>query len=188
MTSGPVSADATMSVARANAIALLWLPVSAILCAVPFLLLWGYDRLAAAPPRLPSILPGLALMGLLVLVHELLHAAGFLLIARAPRGQVHLGFQRRTLTPFATCRVPVTAAAYRAAGVLPALVLGALPVLAAWAAGSATLLLWGWFMLALAGGDVAAMWAMRRVAAGALVEDDPARVGCRVVGRRPAEG
>lgn len=188
MTAGPGSADATMSVARANAIALLWLPVSAVLAAAPFLLVWGYQRLAAAPPRLPPVLAGLALMAALVLVHELLHAAGFLLIARAPRAQVRVGFQRRTLTPYACCRIPMTAASYRAAALLPALVLGGLPVLAAWAVGSATLLLWGWFMLALAGGDVAAVWAMRRVPGGALVEDDQARVGCRVLGPISAGG
>jgi len=182
MTAGLSPADTTMSVARANLIALVWLPLSAALAAVPFLLLRGTDRLAAAPPQLPPLLLGLALMALLVLIHELLHAAGFLFFGRAPRGEVRIGFQRRTLTPFANCRVPVTAAAYRAAGLLPALVLGGLPVVAAWITGSGTLLFWGWIMLALAGGDVAAVWAMRAVPGGALVVDDADRVGCRVVG------
>jgi hypothetical protein len=76
---------------------------------------------------------------------------------------------------------PVTASAYRAAGLLPALVLGGLPLLAAWATGSAGLLLWAWVMLALAGGDVAAVWAMRSVPGDAMVVDDPALVGCRRV-------
>jgi hypothetical protein len=170
-----------MSVARANLVALLWLPLSAALAALPFLLLWGTDRLAASPPRLPPLLLGLALMAFLVLLHELLHAVGFLLFGRAPRTEVRLGFQRRTLTPFASCRVPVTASAYRVAGLLPAAVLGGLPVIAAWVVGSGTLLLWGWLMLALAGGDVAAVWAMRAVRGDAMVVDDAERVGCRVM-------
>jgi putative zincin peptidase len=170
-----------MSVARANALALLWLPLSAALVLLPFFTLWGSGRLAEAPPRIPPALWSVALMLAAVLVHELLHAAGFLLFGRAPRGEVRLGFQPRTLTPFASCRVPVRAAAYRVAGLLPALVLGGLPVLAAWATGSGTLLLWGWLMLALAGGDVAAVWAMRNVPGDAMVVDDAARVGCRVV-------
>ena len=171
-----------MSVARANALALCWLPVSAAAASLPFLALWGADRVAQSPPYIPALLPTLAIMAAAVLVHEMLHAAGFLLFGRAPRGEVRLGFQRRTLTPFASCRVPVTAAAYRAAGLLPAAVLGGLPVAWAWATGSATLLLWGWLMLALAGGDVAAVWAMRDVSGRAMVVDDAARVGCRVVG------
>jgi len=171
-----------MSVGRANALALVWLPISAGAALLPFLAVWGSDRLAESPPHVPPLLPSLGLMAGAVLVHELLHAVGFLVFGRAPRRDVRLGFQSRTLTPFACCRVPVTAIAYRAAGLLPAAVLGGLPVLAAWATGSATLLLWGWLMLALAGGDMAAMWAMRNVPAGALVVDDAARVGCRVVG------
>lgn len=177
----PAPADATMSVARANLIALAWLPLSGLVAVVPFVLFWGSEPLVSAPPRLPPLPIGLALMAAGVLVHELLHAAGFLLFGRAPRRQVRLGFQRRTLTPFASCRAPVTATAYRAAGLLPAVALGAVPLVVAWASGSGLLLLWAWLMLALAGGDVAAVWAIRGVPGEALVLDDPQRVGCRVV-------
>ena len=170
-----------MSVARANLVALAWLPLSGALALAPYAALWGPDRLRALPATLPALPVGLALMAAAVLVHELLHAAGFLLFGRAPRGQVRIGFQRRTLTPFASCSTPVTAAAYRAAGLLPGLVLGGVPILAAWATGSAALVLWGWVMLALAGGDVAAVWAMRSVPADARVIDDPHLVGCRRV-------
>ena len=170
-----------MSVARANALALIWLPVSAAAAALPYLLLHGPRAFTAAPPRIPGLAASLALMLAAVLVHELLHAVGFLAFGRAPRKDVRIGFQRRTLTPFASCRAPVTASAYRAAGLLPAAVLGAVPVVGAWAGGSATLLVWGWIMLALAGGDVAAVWAMRGVPAGAMVVDDAERVGGRVV-------
>lgn len=173
--------DATMPVVRANLLALAWLPVSALLVLVPFILLHGPSHFAASPPRLPSVPVGLALLAAAVLVHELLHAAGFLFVGRAPRPAVRIGFQRRTLTPFASCRAPVTASAYRAAALLPAAVMGGLPILAAWVTGSATLLLSGWLMLALAGGDFAAVWAMRSVPGTALVVDHERLVGCRVV-------
>ncbi|HEX6104846.1 MAG TPA: DUF3267 domain-containing protein [Gemmatimonadales bacterium] len=177
--------DATMSVFRANLVALAWLPLSGVLALGPFLLIWDGDRLASTAAGLPPLPLGLALLAAGVLLHELLHAAGFLLFGRAPRAAVRIGFQRRTLTPFASCAAPVTASAYRAAGLLPALVLGAVPVAAAWISGSGTLLLWGWLMLALAGGDLAAVWAMRRVPDDALVLDHPTLVGCRVA--RPAD-
>jgi hypothetical protein len=178
---GPGAGDSTMSVARANLVALAWLPVSGLLAAAPFAVLWGPDRLRTLPAALPALPAGLVLVAAGVLVHELLHAGGFLLFGRAPRGQVRIGFQRRTLTPFASCGAPVTASAYRAAGLLPGVVLGGLPLLAAWATGSAPWLLWGWAMLALAGGDVAAVWAMRSVPGDAMVVDDPRLVGCRRV-------
>ena len=183
----PVSRDATMSVVRANLVALAWLPVSGLLATAPFVLLWGRERLASAPAGLPSLPLGIALLVLGVLVHELLHAAGFLLFGRAPRQAVRVGFQPRTLTPFASCSTAVSASAYRAAGLLPAVVLGVLPVAAAWATGSGMLLLWGWLMLALAGGDLAAVWVMRGVPADTLVLDHPTLVGCRVAEPATAE-
>lgn len=176
------SRDATMSVARANFIALAWLPLSGLFALAPFLLIWGAGRLGESPPRLPSLLVGLGILAAAILAHELLHAAGFLLFGRVPRSAVRIGFQRRTLTPFAACGAPVTASAYRAAGLLPAAVLGGLPLLAAWGTGSGALLLWSWLMLALAGGDLAAVWAMRSVPGPALVVDHPTLVGCRRAG------
>ena len=53
-TAGPVPADTTMSVGRANLLALLWLPLSAALVTLPFLLLWGSARFTTSPPRLPT--------------------------------------------------------------------------------------------------------------------------------------
>lgn len=170
-----------MSVARANLIALLWLPVAALLALGPFILLWGAAPLARSIPP-PSQLP-LVLIVLLasVLLHELVHVAGFLLLAGAPRRAVRLGFNRRTLTPFACCGEPVSARGYRITALLPALVLGLGPALAATTASWGGLALWSWAMLAVAGGDVAAVWAIRRVSPAALVQDHPARVGCRVL-------
>ena len=75
----------------------------------------------------------------------------------------------------------MTARGYRATALLPAIVLGLGPALAATAGGWGALGLWSWAMLAVAGGDVAAVWAIRRVPATALVQDHPARVGCRIL-------
>lgn len=175
---GPATGDASMSVLRANLLALAWIPLSGALAIIPFALLHGTARLnAALPTNLPLVVT-LLLGG--ILAHELLHAAGFRLFGRAPRSAVRIGFQRRTLTPFASCSAPVTAGAYRAAALLPALVLGALPLVVGWVTASGALVFWGWLMLALAGGDLAAVWAIRSVPGGAAVLDHPSRVGCRL--------
>lgn len=178
MATGP---DATMSVVRANLIGLGWLPLAGLLTLGPFTLRWGGAALAAKLPEprdWPVLIP---LLCVGVLAHESLHAAGFLFFGGAPRSSVRLGFQRRTLTPFASCLAPVAAGAYRKAALLPAVALGVLPAIAGVIAGSAVLALWGWVMLALAGGDVAAVWAIRRVPSASLVLDHPTRVGCQVV-------
>lgn len=173
--------DASMSVGRANLLALAWLPVAALLALGPFVLRWGTAPLAAAVPA-PSALPFVLLVLLAgVLLHELVHVLGFRLLAGAPARAVRLGLNRRSLTPFACCAEPVSARGYRGTALLPAVALGLLPALAAAASGSGLLALWSWAMLAVAGGDVAAVWAIRRVPPEALVQDHPARVGCRVL-------
>jgi Putative zincin peptidase len=175
------SPDATMSVVKANLIGLAWLPLAGLLAIGPFLLRFGGEPLAARLPTLdawPVLLP---LLVLGILAHESLHLVGFLFFGGVPRSSVRMGFQRRTLTPFAACRTPVPAGAYRKAALLPAVVLGLLPTIAAVIAGSAELALWAWAMLALAGGDLAAVWAIRRIPSTSLVLDHPSRVGCEVV-------
>ncbi len=176
------SNDATMSVVRANVIGLGWLPLAALLALGPFVLLRGGAPLAAGLPG-RGVLPIVILIIVAsILAHESLHALGFLLFGRVPRSSVRLGFHRRTLTPFAACNTAVTAGAYRKAALLPAVVLGVVPSILGVIVGSPALTLWGWVMLALAGGDLAAVWAIRRVPGESLVLDHPSRVGCRIVG------
>jgi hypothetical protein len=177
----PTPADATMSVARANALALLWLPVAVALVLGPFVLIWGLRALGTGVVRLlplAVIVPGIA--GGIV-AHELLHAAGFLAFGRVPRRDVRVGVHRRTLTPYATCRAPVAAAAYRAAALLPAVGLGVVPGVVSVVTGAGWLAAWAALMLALAGGDLAAVWAIRRLPPATSVLDHPTRVGCTVV-------
>jgi len=122
----------------------------------------------------------LPLMAAGIVVHELLHAGGFLLFGRAPRHAVRVGVHRRTLTPYASCSAPVPASAYRGAALLPAAILGVLPAVASLLLGWGWLAIWAALMLAVAGGDLAAVWAIRRVSADALVLDHPTRVGCTI--------
>ena len=172
--------DATMSVARANLLAIAWLPVSGLLTLGPFVLLWGSDRIDAAFPAATDLRFALPVLAVSVLLHEGLHALGFRLLGGAPRSAVRLGFQRRTLTPYANCTAPIRANAYRATALLPGAVLGVGPVLAAWVSGAGIPVLYGWAMLAVAGGDLAAVWAIRDVPGEVLVLDHPQRVGCRI--------
>jgi hypothetical protein len=172
--------DATMSVARANLLAIAWLPLSGLLSIGPFVFLWGPHRIDAALPTATDLRFALPVLAVSVVLHEALHALGFRFLGGAPREAVRVGFQRRTLTPYASCSTPVRANAYRATALLPGAVLGAGPVIAAWVSGSAMPLLYGWAMLAVAGGDLAAVWAIRDVPSGVLCLDHPERVGCRI--------
>jgi hypothetical protein len=174
------AADTTISMVRANvAVGGVSVATAAVLVA-PFVLLWGADELwrgMDAIFRLQVLIPA-TIAG--VVVHELLHMAGYL-AGGAPRGTLHFGINLRVLSPYAGCRHPLSAMAYRRAVLLPALVLGVAPAAFALASGAGWLLVWAYLMLVVSAGDFAALWAMRAVDADALVLDHPTRVGCSVV-------
>lgn len=177
--------DATISMERANIIGAGFFPLALALVLFPFWIVWGSGPLMEGLGT-ASLLVLIPAMVLSVVLHEALHGVGFLLFGKAPRGSLHFGIDRQTSTPYAGCRAPVPARAYRAAVLLPALILGALPAVAGLIFGIGWLAIWGAFMLAVAGGDFLVLWAIRSVPANALVLDHPERVGCRVLGAESA--
>lgn len=115
-----------------------------------------------------------------IVVHEGLHAVGFLL-AGAPRRALHFGMDRKTLSPYAGCRIAVRVSAYRLAVLLPGLVLGVLPWVYGMAAGVGWAAVWGALMILTAGGDAIILWIVRDLDGGTLVLDHPSRAGCQIV-------
>jgi uncharacterized protein len=182
-----VAYDATISMLAANGIALIMLPVAFILLALPYWLIWG-NRLSGTSITLtlPSLVTMLLGLAVAIVVHELLHAAGCVLLGKASLSAVSFGFNWKALAPFAHCRAPLTARAYRVTVALPGLLLGLLPGMAGVLSGSLLLLVGGILMLVAAGGDAAVLWAMRRVPGDATVLDHPSRAGCRVLNARDA--
>lgn len=166
--------------ARANVLALAVIPVLAALVLVPFGLLHGTGSLGAALIWIIAPLVFIPFALVSIVVHEGLHGLGFLL-AGVPRSSLRFGFQARTLTPYASCTVPVTASRYRFAAALPALVLGVIPMLASWITGRAELALAAFWMLLFAGGDLLILWLVRDLPPATMVIDHPERAGCRIV-------
>jgi dienelactone hydrolase len=172
----------TVRSSTAMMVAFATIPLAMLLLVTPFTLRWGLRA-----PRLPEGWALPALLGLLALLmggwllHELLHLAAYRLFGRAPRGAARLALGRAAWSPQVECDQPIAARAYRRVLAFPGLVLGVLPGLAAIATGSWLLLIWSIWMVVVAGGDVAALWAMRGVPAEALVFAHPTRLGCEVI-------
>ena len=57
-------------------------------------------------------------------LHELIHATSFRRIGGASRAAVGVGVHWHMLTPYAWCKEPISAAAYRWVAVLPGIILG----------------------------------------------------------------
>jgi hypothetical protein len=146
-------------------------------------------RICLIAPRLPEGRGLLILLGLLVLLagglllHEVVHLAGYRLFGRVPRGAARLSFGRAALAPQVRCDRPIRAGAYRRVLFLPALLLGIVPGLLATLIGSWPLLIWATWMLVAASGDFVALWAMRGVPADDSVRAHPTGVGCLIFDR-----
>ena len=123
---------------------------------------------------LPAMMTG-------IFLHESVHALSWGVFSGRGLRSVCMGFQWKTMTPFAHCLVPITARSYRLGAVMPGFLVGLLPALAGSFTGMHRLASFGWFMTFCAGGDLLVLLLLRGVPADALVEDHPTRAGCRVV-------
>ena len=136
---------------------------------------WRWDNISLA---VPWVFWAVLVAGLFV--HEGLHGLGHLL-GGARRSEVEFGIAWSKLMPYASCRVPMSARAYRVASALPGVALGLLPALVGLALDWWTWTLFGTLMVGGADGDAAVLWAIRRLPEEARVIDHPTEVGCRVL-------
>jgi len=178
----PAEAKAALSTWRAKAIAF---GVTLTLVAAVFAadrLMWSSASLRAALTYVFS--PTVFLPGIVAgfVVHEILHGVGWAEFGRMRPPAIRFALQG--LRPRAHCHAPISAAAFRLGLLLPGLVLGVIPALVGLALGHGVLTVWGAIMLAMAGGDVAALWAMRAAPAHAHVRDHPQGGGRLVISNR----
>ena len=169
--------DRSFSLLRANVSALLLVgPPVAALTAL-FIALHGWPSLYEPLLGAPILLCAVALVAGIV-AHEVLHAVAWKLAAHPPKGTVRLGFQWKTVTPYAHCSAPMSTRAYRIGAVTPGIVLGLIPI------GLAVVFGWGgWMSFGIlftiaAGGDALIIWLLRGVPGHRRVIDHPTRAGC----------
>ena len=114
------------------------------------------------------------------MAHEVIHGIAWVLAGRVGWNAVSFRPHWKALGIMAHLNTTVSAQAYRISGLLPAVVLGVVPLSAGFAIGDGRILFWGAFFLATAIGDLAAVWALRHVSPAAAVSDHPTRLGCVV--------
>ena len=170
--------DATISLVWANVVALLVIPLTVVIFLLPYWLLGG--RFSGWGER-PSLLIWLLAFAGGILIHELLHAVGFVWAGKVPVTAVKFGFSWKALAPYAHCNQPMKASAYRLSVILPGLVLGILPGVLGIFLQSWPLVLWGILMTIAAGGDLAVLLAIRQVPGSTWVCDHPSKAGCQVL-------
>lgn len=177
--------SAAMPIGRAQGLALVIMGMFALLAPLPHMLIWGVPEVSSlVSPIGGALLGGLIVAG--VVVHEGIHGLGYLW-GGAAWSEVKFGFNWSGLAPYAYCGAPLRCGAYRWAIVLPGLVLGAVPLAVGLTTGRWGVTLFGFVMLAAAGGDALLLWMLRAVPRGAWVQDHPHRMGALVLGHSSSE-
>jgi len=173
------ASNAVLSPAAAQVRGTVLLFPIALLSLGPYFALWGLPD-PAFPPDPTSIVLFVWAFVLGVLLHEGLHGAGHVW-GDAAWEDVQFGMHWPSLTPFAQCRIPARARAYRIAVALPGVVLGGFPLVLGWSTGDWLVTFFGFLMWVAAAGDLLVLWVIRSVPADVWVQDHPHKVGCLVV-------
>lgn len=161
---------------------LLSIPISVFIIGVFF----GLFRVFWGRPVLTGIGPGSFFLFLFILLtgivlHEALHALGWKFAAGVPWSAMKFGINWKVLAPYAHCKVPMMARAYRVGILLPGFALGLFPGIAGLLSGSFVITSLGAMFSAAASGDLLGFWAIRSVPSSARVLDHPTELGCEVI-------
>jgi fatty acid desaturase len=173
---GYVKEKRIIDIVAASKWALAIIGFSVVLLGVPFYLIWK--------PVLVITWQGALLFSLLfiagVAMHELIHGIFFGLFAESGFSSVRFGFTREYLTPYCHCNEPLKVKHYSLAALMPALLLGLLPMVVAFFVGSLFWLLFGIVFLSAAAGDLMVVWILRKETSETLVHDHVSEPGCWV--------
>ena len=174
--------DLSVSSGKANLIAVPIAFFSVLVFTIPYIHFWNTQSikeiLSSPFLKLQIYIPAL-LLG--IFLHEIIHAAAFVFIAKVSKNNVTFGFQRKTITPYVHCKVPVKVSFYRTTLLAPGLLLGIIPALFSVVSGQGWLLIYACIFLIGAGGDFLIIWLLRKTGKNELVQDHPTRCGCIII-------
>ncbi len=155
ITPRPSGAGAAHLTSQAKAIAFAVTLALATVILGAYWLMWSSTSLGAALTYVFS--PAVFLPGLVAsfVVHEILHGVGWAGFGRLRSPAIR--FTLKGVLPRAHCPASISAAAYRLGLLFPGLALGVIPALLGLVIGHGVLTVWGAIMIALTGGDLAAL-------------------------------
>ena len=166
----------TVSAAKANVLGI----VAGCVLALPFVLAFhfmiGLNNHEVKPLYL--ILCPVAMI-VSIVVHELLHGAGWILFTKGKFKSIAFGVVWEALMPYCTCKEALRKGQYLTGLVLPLLILGIIPSALALVFGSFYLLIYGAVMIICAGGDICILFLIltTKLKGDVLFVDHPSEIG-----------
>ncbi len=178
----------TISGKQANLYGLFFLIPILLVYGIPYILIWRapdtdirssiLSVVVANKEIIQHMTIGLVILIFLagIIIHELIHGACMALFAKNGFKSVSFGFNIKALAPYAHCKEPLDPTSYRICLMMPAALLGELPILAGWISGNILLMAFGILFLWASSGDLIILWISRRIKTGWL-QDHPDKVG-----------
>lgn len=118
---------------------------------------------------------------ILAVLHELLHAAAFILFGKSTWKDIRFGIMWSSITPYVHCSKPLNAWAYRISLVFPTIVLGVVPSLIGFGFEYGFLAFWGTIMLIGGVGDMIILFLIKKLPGNTLLMDHPSKIGCEII-------
>ena len=171
-----------IDIVKANIFAVAIMVVAAIVFLVPFFWLWKDKK------PISELLGGfgdwsitfiLVIVG--IVVHELIHGLTWACYAKSGWKSISFGVIWKLLTPYCHCDEPMNIPGYMMGAMMPCVVLGVIPAIAALFIGSLPMLVWGIFFIAAAAGDIWMTWLLTKENPKNMVLDHPSEAGFYII-------
>lgn len=138
----------TTSTKKANTMALVYGGIICVPAMIIHSIVYGYHYESL------GLITAIAVMLVLVVVHELIHGAVWGLFAKNHYKSIEFGIIAKALMPYCTCLEPITKVQYMLGSMMPGVLLGIIPLIISFINGSTTLMLIGSALTLAAGGDM----------------------------------
>ncbi len=171
----------TMSLGKVNFIALVLLIPLIILLGFPYEILHGFENLSLHNLRLTTIFQNTIYFLLFficgIVLHEFLHGAVWAIFAKKKWKAISFGVKWEYFTPYCHCNEPLRKSHFVMGAIMPCIIMGIIPVLISYYNGSFRWWFFGFFFTGAAGGDLIALWMLRKIGKDKYILDHPSELG-----------
>lgn len=177
----------TISTLKANIIGVPIFILALIIVWIPYRFLWDLssrDIITVLDNINSHFVVIILTIIILAVLHELLHAIGWMLNSDARWNDIKFGVIWKLLTPYAHLKIPISVHAHRIAIALPGIILGIIPALSGIIFGSGLIAFIGAVMTGASGGDLMVIWMMRSIPPNKKVLDHPTKAGFTLIDNR----
>lgn len=165
----------TLGAGKANLLALLIvIPVIAVSILL-YTLMWDIERFNIGKDAFMDNFLWILVAG--IVVHELLHGITWACYAKKGIKSIRFGVMWKFLTPYCHCKEPLKVKHYKIGGAMPLIVMGIIPTIIGLITGHGGILCYGMLFTFAAGGDIIALWMLRKLNSEEYVSDHPKKMG-----------